>query len=284
MNPRLHILFAALAIVALSAGCSSKPTLKLQGDDEVLAKVNGTAISRYDLDLALRDNLSQRSLASLDDQGRKTMLQSLARGRAIAQAEDKTLSAERRAEIDKKVAAYREELLVKYYLAERTSKTDVTDDMIRDYYEQNPERFGASRVRSYELLTSAAEPSPAERPKLIEALGKLERERDWQAAANKLNKAGHAVRLAQGKGDEATLHPKLAQLIAQLPVAGASSQLLFLEGRPYIVRVTAEARQPPRPLAEVRREIRATLLPVQLKQAVQQASDQVLKDAEVAYR
>jgi hypothetical protein len=284
MNPRYPILFALAAALALGSGCSKTKKVELPGDSDVLVKVNGTPISRYDLDLALRDSLSQRTLANLDEDGKKAMLQSLTHSRAIAQAEDKLMTAEQRAEIDKKVAAYREELLVKHYLAKRTSETDVTDRQVRDYYEQNPERFGASSVRSYELLTTSVLPSAAARPKLLEALGKVQAERDWKAAATKSNKAGQAIILREGKSDEATLHPTLAQRIAQLPVGGASSQLMFLEGRPYIVRVTAEHKQPPRPLAAVSREIRAELLPQQLKHAVEQASAEVLKTAEVAYR
>lgn len=282
---RAHLIPIALAAaLACGASCSKTKKVELPGDRDVLVKVNGTPISRYDLDLALRDSLSQRTLANLDEDGKKAMLQSLTQSRAIAQAEDKLMSAEQRAEIDKKVAAYREELLVKHYLAKRTNQTNVTDRQVREYYEQNPERFGASTVRSYELLTTSVLPSAAARPKLLEALSKLEAERDWKSATAKLNKAGQPITLREGKSDEATLHPKLAQRIAQLPVGGASSQLMFLDSRPYIVRVTAEHKEPPRPLAAVIREIRAELLPQQLKHAVEQASADVLKTAEVAYR
>lgn len=279
---------AALTLLSLlgsgcsGAGCGQKQ-VSLPGDKEVLVQVNGTPISRYDLDRALRDTLSQRTLAQLDDGVRKRVLESLAQARAIAQVQDKTLDPEQRAELDKKVAAYREELLVKQYLAQHTKSQTVSEDQIVEYYTQHPDEFGASRVRNYELLTTSAEPTPLQRPKLIEAFGKLEREPNWEAAAQKLSKAGQGVSLRRGRSDEARLHPKLSQWIAQLQV-GAPSQLTFIEGRPYLVRVSSETYTPPRPLALARSEIRTLLLPGQLKDAVKQASDQVLKSAEVAYR
>jgi hypothetical protein len=51
----------------------------------------------------------------------------------------------------------------------------------------------------------------------------------------------------------------------------------------YIVRIIDEKQIAPRPLPEVSAEIRRILLPVQLKKAVKQASDQVLQTTEVIY-
>jgi hypothetical protein len=283
MHATRSIAVALIVAGATGAGCTRREQPKLPGDDKVLAVVNDSAITQYDLERAIRDVLGAQMSSRLDEAARKRMLESLVQSRAIAHARDKELSVDERAELEKKVAAYREELLVKQYLVKHTPPGGVSDEMVREYYAQHKERFGARTLRSYELLTSAGALSAAQRTQVIAALGKAEREDEWQALSERLQKSGLAVALRRGQDDETVLHPKLRQLIARLSV-GEASDLTFIEGLPYAVRVTAERETAARPLAEVSDEIRKTLAPIKLKQSVKQASERVIKHAEVAYR
>jgi hypothetical protein len=284
MRTRPNTATALLLLSALAAACGERAQkARLPGDDKVVAEVNDTQITQYDVERTIAAMLGESAAERLDDAARKNVLQSLVQSRAIAQAREKELSVEQRAELEKKVAAYREELLVKQYLLAHTRQDGVSSDMVRQYYDEHPERFGGGKVRSYELVTVSGALAPAQRTKVIEALGQGERETDWRAWTERLKQAGHPVALRSGQGDEAVLHPKLRQLMDQLAV-GKASKLTFIEGAPYAVRVTAERARPARPLAEVSDQIRKTLAPVKLKQAVKQASDQVLENAEVAYR
>jgi PPIC-type PPIASE domain len=278
------ITLAGLVVGLTCVACSDRGKgAALPGDDKVLVQVNGTEITQYDVDRTAREVLGEATAARIDEATQKKVLESIVQRRAIAQARDKELKPEQRAELDKQVAAFREEQLVKQYLLEHTAQGDVTDDMVREYYEQHRERFGGRRVRSYELITSSGPLAPAQRSALITSLSQAEREQDWQAFAGRLRQSGQPLALRSGQSDESVLHPRLKQLIDQLAV-GQTSKVTLIEGAPYAVRVTAEREVPPKPLAEVSDQIRKTLGPVKLKAAVEQASQQVIKNADVAYR
>lgn len=284
MRARWIVCALIASVAGHTLGCKkAEEKVRLAGDDKVLAQVNGSAITQYDVEHTARDMLGEHTATRLDEATRKKVLESLVQSRAIAHAREKELTPEERAELEKKVAAYREELLVKQYLVRHTRPSGVTGEMVRQYYEQHPERFGARKERSYELVTVTGTLTPAQRTSVIDALGQAEREQDWAAWVERLKKAGQPVALRRGHGDEGVLHRKLGQLMAQLAV-GQASKLTFIDGTPYAVRVTAEREIPPKPLAEVSEEIRKTLAPVKVKDAVKQASAQVLKGTEVAYR
>ena len=63
-----------------------------------------------------------------------------------------------------------------------------------------------------------------------------------------------------------------------------TSNLIFIKGNPYVVRIVEDKQVPPRPLNKVSDQIRKALVPVQLKKAVKQASGQVLAKIEVIYK
>jgi hypothetical protein len=272
----------AVLLLAPACDCGGKQAV-LAGDDVVLAEVNGSTISRYDVEQAVASTLGSYGSSRLNDDDKKKVLQSLVQSRAIAQAEDKALAPAARAALDRKVAAYREELLVKQYLAKHTGADEVTPQMIERYYHQHPDRFGGKLARSYELISSTAELAGSERAALMQALAKAEVAPDWQQLTAELERAGHPITLVRGSADDQVLHPSLRKLMAQLPV-GKSSKLTFIEGRLYLARITGESKLPARPLAEVSAEIRRTLAPVSLRNGVKQAAERVLKDSEVAYR
>jgi hypothetical protein len=254
----------------------------LEGDDIVLARVAGEPITRYDLEQTIQSTLGEASAGRLDEAGRKKILESLVAGRAIAQAQEAALKPEEIAEIDKKTQAYREQLLVKQYLAKHAAPQPVTQDMVRDYYQAHPERFGGRTIRSYEMLAGKRQLKTTERDDLIKAMQGAAVKKDWQQWVQSLQQQGYPIELRQGQVDEKLLHPRLRQLMMSLQ-KGQTSQLSFIEGQAYIIRVVDEKQLPPRPLNEVSAQIRKALVPVQLKKAVKQASDQVLQTTEVIY-
>jgi len=273
---------ATLSLVAL-LGCKSGEKVQLPGDDVVLTQVNASTITRYDLELSIRNMFSQDAAEQLDDATRKKLLESLVQARAIAQTREAQLTAQDRAELDKQVAAYREELLVKQYLTKHTKVEPVSPELVSRYYEQNQARFGAERVRAYELITSEREPSDAERTQLMDALRDPVAHKDWAAWTRELQKQKLPVVYQRGTTQHGALQQTLRNLVAQLAV-GASSRLTLVDGRPYVVRVTEETAKPAKPLSAVSAEIRQALLPEQVKQSVQTASQVVMKDAKVVYR
>jgi hypothetical protein len=154
--------------------------------------------------------------------------------------------------------------------------------MVRDYYQAHPERFGARTLRTYEMLAGRRKLTAAERDALIQVLKAAADQKDWQQWAKKLKGQGYPIEYRRGRVAEKILHPRLQQMMQPLK-KGEVSQLTFIEGTAYAVRIVDEKQIAPRPLNEVGAEIRKALVPVQLKKSVKLASQQVLKTADVVY-
>jgi predicted small lipoprotein YifL len=284
---RIVSISMAVLLTVFVSGCGGKEPgagakLQLPGDDKVLATVNGSTVSAYDLEQAVRTSLGPAAAGMLDAKGKKSVLESLVAARAIAQVQEKDLSPMDRAALDRQTAAYREQLLVKLYLAKNTDGEPVSRQMVEDYYRRHPEQFGAKTVKQYEAIASSSALSDADRDKLLAALKGADQQKNWSAWSAKLKQRGLAVVYTGGNVDPAILTADLRGRLETLK-AGDPANLSLAEGRVRLVRVTAEKKIPPRPLNEVSARIRKMLLPVQLKKAVKQAADQVLATAKVEY-
>ena len=265
-------------------GCGEqKQKTELPGDSEVLVTVNGSPISRFDLDLSVETLMGQKGAEKLDETGRKKMLESLVMSRAIAQVQEKTTPREDLAAIDRRAAAYREKLLVRRYLAKHAPPEPVSREMIRDYYEKHPEEFGAQEQRIYEIISSRRPLKTEERDALLRELQKPGARKDWKSWVADLGGQGYPLQYRRGGTAERILHPKLQKVMQSLNKR-ESSPLIFIKERCYLVRVIEEKKRPARPLQEVSGQIRKILAPAQLKKAVEQASREVLQKAEVEYR
>lgn len=283
---RIASISMAVVLAVFVSACGGKGQgagAKLPGDDKVLATVNGSAVSAYDLEQAVRTSLGPAAAGMLDEKGKRSVLESLVAARAIAQVQDKALTAMDRAALDKQTAAYREQLLVKLYLAKNTDGEPVSQQMVEDYYRKHPEQFGAKTVKQYEAIASSSALSDADRDKLLAALKGADKQKNWSAWSEKLKQKGLAVTYTAGNADPAILTADLRGQLETLK-AGDPANLSFAEGRVRLVRVTAQKKIAPRPLNQVSAQIRKMLLPVQLKKAVKQAADQVLSTAKVQYK
>ncbi|HMI94815.1 MAG TPA: hypothetical protein VK509_25750, partial [Polyangiales bacterium] len=170
----------------------------LAGDDKVVAVVNGTSITKYDVDRSATDAFGPELGQNLSAETEANLLQSLVQSRAIAQVSEKELSALQRAELEKRVAAYREQLLVKQYLGQHTAAAQVGDEAIRRYYESHKANFGGKQVKAYELITSSSELNGAQRTSAIAALDGADEQKDWGAWVAGLIAAGQPIVLRRG--------------------------------------------------------------------------------------
>ncbi len=260
-----------------------EPAYVLEGDDTVLATVDGEPVTRYDVDAAARTMLGDTQATLLDAAARRRVLESLVTSRAIARRQLERMDAHGRAELEKRVAAYREQLLVKAYLEGRTTPRPVTQAMVEAYYARHPEQFGARSVRTYEMLFAPAPVAGSLAKRLSAALAEVASREDWEAAAAELSGHGLATRYRRGRVDARLLEPALQRALGGLAV-GEASAVVRVDGRPHLVRVLDEQQVPPRPLDEVSAEIRRMLVPVQISSAVEDAARTVLADAKVEYR
>jgi len=282
---------AAVAGVIALAGCrkdqgKAAAPVHLEGDNLVLASIDSKPITKYDLDQTLAAMLGEGGRnAPQGDKVRRVVLDSLIETGALALAAEKELTPEERAVVDRQVAGYREQLLAKRYLNRHTPPAPVTDKMVEDYYSAHPEQFGGKTRRTYELIGTEGPIGGDLRDRLIDKLVDPGKQKDWAAWSEKLKHAGFAVVYRGGEVDpnDKLLNPRLVELMSSLH-AGQASQVAFVQGRAYVVRVTSEQRTPPRPIDEVRGDIRASLVPTQVRDAVKRASDEVLKTVKVVYQ
>lgn len=261
-------LVGALALAAALIGGCEKSAPVLPGDDVVLAKVNDAPITRFDLEQTLDKTLGKFATSRVERRARSKVLDSMIQSRALAALAEAELEPQQKLLIEKEVAAYRESLLVKLYLAKHAPPKPVTAEMKRRYYDEHPERFGAVKTKAYELLGSKRALSGQERVQVMSKLEEASASGNWQEAAAELSGAGLPIFFAKGNLDEATLHPKLRELMSSLKV-GKKSTLTFVQGRAYVVRIVGETTVPPKPFAKVQEEIERQLEPVQLREALE---------------
>jgi PPIC-type PPIASE domain len=275
-----HVIALLLLSSSAVAACAkAEQKSGLPKDDIVVAKVNGSIVTRYEVDQIANHSLGNLVVAAGQDSYVKVR-DAAVRSRAIALAAEAELSAVDKQSLAKEVAAYREQLLVRRYLSRHAPPSSVTPDMARSYYQEHPERFGAKIQRSYELLGSSRAMAPAERDKLLNGLKGVENQVDWEAVVAKLKRSNLPVTLTLTNSSDTLLDQNLRELLRQLK-PGQASPVTFVQGRVYVARVKGEDRQPPRPFEEVSAEIERLLAPSQLSQALESISKQVLSDTKV---
>ncbi len=184
--------------------------------------------------------------------------------------------------LDRKLKDYREELLVKQYIMETTPPDPVSKQMIKDYYKNNPEKFGGKKERQYEMISSKRKLKSYEQETLLRILKDADKKSNWIKWSKDLNKKGYPIAYRTGKVSKSLLDPKIYKLMKTLE-KGKTSDLIFINGLSYIVKIAEETQIPPLPFEEVSESIRKSLVPIQLKKSLQEASKKVMEDASVQY-
>lgn len=298
-----------LGLLALVAtGCKKKAApATLPGDDVTLAKVGEGKITAYDVELAKKTSLGEAQARRLKSSVDKAVLDSLVQSRALAQLAEKEIEPLAKLELERKVAQHREQLLVMQYMAKHQPPEPVSDARVEQYYQTNLERFGQKTTRTYELIGSERELSSQERKELLEKLGKVSSasrlqpetsgavdsspkaqspkpaaSADWRQWTDDQKKQGLPVIYRSGETEDKLLHPKLHELLTTLKVKQASD-VVFVQGRAYVVRITGENITPAKPLNQVKSEIARLLGPTQLSDAVKKAAAEALKTVKVEY-
>ncbi|MCJ8272555.1 MAG: peptidyl-prolyl cis-trans isomerase [Psychrosphaera sp.] len=272
--------------VALSA-CSDTNTTETEAESvatsEVLATVQGEPITQDDLSGAILRTLGEYAALQLDQSGRKKVLESLVMAKAMAISQTATLDSEQQLELDRTVKAFREELLVKQYLKTNITPVPVSQAMVKTYYEKYPERFGGKTIRHYEIVKGLVKRQSQVQNALVEQLGQFGASDNWQQKVARLKQSGLQVQFAKGAADGSLLNPKFANAVAQLGTNNVSP-LYFFDGYPTVIKVIKISKVRPKPLNEVSADIRKSLLPVQLKQAVKTAAAELLGTMNISYQ
>lgn len=269
----------ASTLLACSNDASDKDTSAelAETNNTVLATVNGEPITQADLDAMLMRLFSNPTAQAITDAVKENALQSMIASRAMRQAMDKTLSAERKADLAQRVRVFEEELYVKEYLSIHAKPKPIESTRIQDYYDRQPAKFGGGEEHLFAMLSLSSQSDDAARNQFLGLSDTLKRQQDWQsyAKSSALSLRYQEVALRPGLMD-ATIE----QVVTGL-TPGETSDIFLSLGKPYIVRLISVRSIPPKPLAEVRDDIRKILGTEQMRTLVKRASEQAVQAAEV---
>lgn len=279
--------YRSIALCALLVACEKPPIdrvpLTVNGDSsEVLATVDGTAVTRSQLHSAARRLLGERASSFEDTSIEKQLLESLIDSRAIAITAKKSLTNDEIGEIEQKVRQYREELLAKLYLSRQVTPTPVSESMVEEYYRLHEDQFGGATIRRFDYwqLAPGALDAP-KRKEVMEWIAQQQKESDWSALAQRAKAQKLPLELKHGESAQHLLNEPLKTLVTNTDVGKQSA--LQQKGDILLVRVTDERKQPGKALALVKDDIRRRLAPVQLKAAIKTVAVQARQAATIKY-
>lgn len=276
------LLIAAIGLISACNEQTEGVTSSESVSSDVLVTVNGDGITEEDVDQAIQRTFSQADQLMLNDTVRKKVLESLIASKALKQKALLELSSDAVAEVEAQTRAYQEELLVKAYLQLTVVPAPVSTAMVERYYQENPQRFGGSTIKTFELLRMGEIPSEAERDAVLSELDQIRKTKSWKDSASVWQEKLGLV-YQQAEAAPGLLEKPLASALATLS-EGQTSDVVFIESVPHLLRVIDVRQLPPRPLSEVSSEIRKALAPMQMRQAVKAVSDEALADAEISYQ
>jgi len=159
----------------------------------------------------------------------------------------------------------------------------LSNEAIRQYYENNLEKFGQSTIKQYQLLTTRNELPEELREKYMSLVAGTRTSGNLADIKSALEKNGFDVQLTSAELNENIVDKRLYRFVNAQPI-NVISDLSFIGGRPYIVNVQSEKTIPAKPLAQVSDMIRKSLMLQRLKQAIKQHSAEILANSKVEYR
>lgn len=269
-------------LVLLTACQKEAETNKTKIQEQALVNVNGSIISDRDLQVASVRIVGAQKAFLLDENIKQKILESMVMSRVISNKALNQIDAEEKDQIERKTRDYREELLVKSYLRKNVDPQPVTQEMVKAYYEKNPELFGATNSKEFELITTNKKVQGSEREQALIVLNKARKRTNWKGYVKQNNKVKSIYEFRFGKTSEKLLNAQLRAAMTNMKNKDISRPV-FIEGKPYLIRITKEVSTKARPLAEVSTKVRRMLAPQQLKKAIRVVSDKLMKQAKVDY-
>lgn len=280
-NWKHHFCGASLTICisVLLFGCDKKSDEQIVKESPALAVVNGEAILVADVDFMLERMLQGQAIAQVDEALRKKILDSLIASRAMKQQVKSQLPADAIEHIAQSVKVYEEELFVKAYLQQFVSPAPVTAEMVQKYYDEHMEEFSGESIREFEILRSSAIADEKLRDRLLAAIPDISAVENWQSKTNEWQK-NYSLEYQRGRSQAGILDKELDQVINRLQ-EGKTSDVIYIDGELYLVRITKISEPVIKPLSEVSADIRTRLAAQVLREAVKQASADARAKAKV---
>lgn len=250
---------------------------------KILVRVNEEAITQEQLKNNINTLLGkQAATVGLQQAEKKKILESMIVSRLLRQEAEKKLNDKEKLELQIKAAEFKEKLIVNSYLRANLSSASVSNQMIANYYNKHPEKFGAESIIKYELLTSSKKLDELNRDELLNVYSRHNKQTDLEELQKELSKNGFQLSFQRGRLIKGVLDKKIERTIGGL-YPGEVSSLILQNGRPYIVKLIESKDVPPKPLSVVSNEIKKLLAPVVLKAAIKEQAAKFKKQAVIEY-
>ncbi len=280
MNYLKLILMTVLTVSVVA--CKSE-TDRPKVKSPVLATVNGEAITQRDVVLATEKLFSSQSNLAKSEKVKKRALESMVMVVALSQESQKKATEDELLSVETKVKRYREELMTELYLRKYAEITPPTESELLGYYENNLDQFGEEVVKEYSLIRTKTKPIENDQADILNRLKAFKNQSDWVAIGGQLKKtADKDFELVSGTSDVSGLDKQLKALLNNLDVDQVSN-VVFIDKKPHLVKVTKQFNKDARPYFEVKNKIKKILTAKNLKQQIKVVSDKVVANSEVEY-
>lgn len=276
LKANFPLFFLLVGTITLSACNKDENTTASHDSSSVIATVNGTSISQQQLELMKARLFSRQQPKTNMD---KVILESLVASRAMSLAMLNEMNAVQKSELDTKVAAYREELLIKRYMQANITPQPVTSEMVKQYYESHQEEFSSGVVKNFEYITTLKKPTKEKRKEILTLYKKAATTKSWEKLVK--SNPGLSLSYKSASSNIAVLKEPLKRLVVNTKT-GKVSPVYVLDNL-IIVRVTSEKLLEPQALTQVSAKIRKKLAPIKLRDAIKAAKEKVLAVSAVEY-
>ncbi len=284
-----------LTIVCLLSACDNaandySPATQAQPEKtisdvagDVLATIDGVEVTKSQLDMLLINMFGKYRAMQMDSDSRQRALNSVLASYALSKEAVKELPVEKVGFIEEKTRVYRENLLINAYMQTKMNADALSNEKIKQYYEKNIESFGGKTIKEYQLLTTREELAEESWDEYMAIIAANKNKGNLQTIKQQLEKKKFEVQLHAGVLNKDLFNVRLYQFIDSQAI-NKISEISFIDGKPYLVEITNEKKLKAKPLAEVRDNIRKTLVLQQLKKTIKEQSAKALANSKIVYR
>tara|TARA_R110002050_G_C8956613_1_gene513814 strand:+ start:1065 stop:1904 length:840 start_codon:yes stop_codon:yes gene_type:complete len=241
--------------------------IEVNTESDVVVTVSGTPITQNAVDYARQKFFGGKFV---DARAERNIVESLISSRSIAKKAESSLSEDALSEIDIAVAAYKEELLIKYLIESSTMSEPVSAAEVEEYYRDHSGSFGASDRKIVDVAKATF--SKESRLSVLATMNEIQ-SGDWN---NKYSGFHNFQTYASA------LNGKLGTQIESLDL-GESTGVVVIGSEAYVARLASVEKIPAQPLADVGKEIRKRLAARKLSKKIRELSDQARSEVEIVW-
>ncbi|MCT4620142.1 MAG: peptidylprolyl isomerase [Marinisporobacter sp.] len=220
---------------------------------EILATVNGTEITKADLDLVLKHAPQQQQMQLNTLAGKKYLLNEMITQQMLyLDAQEKGLDKDE--EYLKELKAVQENLLKQYAVKKVIDGVKVDEAEIKEYYEKNPEQFvTAESVQAKHILVKDEEKGKDILKEIQEGKSFDEAAKEYSECPSK-EKGGDLGHFQKGQ-----MVPEFEKVAFELEV-GAMSELVKTQFGYHIIEVTDKKAASTMPFEQVKAQLEEHIL------------------------